>query len=199
MKLYEDRPLFVRDGRRKYRITAPFDTVLFAYDVLRRRDISQRDKIILCSDLLVAHPPHALHKRERLLHAAFLLLEGDDREKRSDGPPVMDFAQDAPFIRAAFLQQYGIDLDAERGRMSWLRFVGLLGCLTDATMLIQIVHIRMRPMPAATRSNAEERRALAEAKTRFAIRENEDTSMRRLARQMNAIADNLKAKAGDGR
>ncbi len=186
----------LRLGRRTYVMRAPFDTVLFVFDVLRRRDMTEGDRIRLGVRLLFRHPPWGLRRKTALLQAAFTHLAGGDGPAE-DGPPVMDFRQDWPYIQAAFLQQYGIDIDRQRGRMSWARFVALLGGLTDATQFIRIVQLRARPMPAPTRHNADDRRALAEAKARYAIREDEGAAMHRLARQMNALADGLKAKAGD--
>lgn len=195
MKLYEDAPRFVRMGKRKYEITASFDTVLFIFDALERTDILYRDRVILCARMMFKRPPLRLADKGKALEEALKLLAGDGAKE--DTPPVMDFEQDAAMIRAAFLQQYGIDLDAQRGRMSWFRFVDLLGGLTDRTRFIQIVQIRSKPMPAPTQHNGEERRALAEAKAQFAIKETPERAKRRLARQMQALADGM--KAGDCR
>ncbi len=188
----------IRLGRRSYAMRAPFDTVLFVFDALRRKDLTERDRIILGVRLLFRHPPWGLRRKTALLQAAFTHLAGDAKPE-DDGPPVMDFRQDMPLIQAAFLQQYSINLEAQRGRMSWARFVTLLAGLTDATLFIRVVQLRARPMPAPTKHNAEERRALAEAKARNAIREDDDAAMRRLTRQMQGLADGLKAKAGDPR
>lgn len=195
MRLYEDAPRSVRVGRREYVIKASFDTVLFIFDVLDRTDMLERDRVILAARLMFKRPPITINGKAKALEAALKLLAGD--EPHEDRPPVMDFAQDAALIRAAFLQQYGIDLDAQRGCMSWFRFSDLLGGLTDETRFIQIVQIRSKPMPAATEHNAQERKALAEAKAQFAIKEDPVRAQRRLARQMHALADSM--KAGDGR
>lgn len=195
MRLYEDAPCFVRVGKRKYEITASFDTVLFIFDVLERTDMLGRDRVILAAKMMFRFPPFRLADKEKALEEALKLLGGN--RAKEDTPSVMDFEQDASMIRAAFLQQYGIDLDVQRGRMSWFRFMDLLGGLTDKTRFIQIVQIRSKPMPAPTQHNGAERRALAEAKAQFAIKETPERAKRRLARQMQALADSM--KAGDGR
>lgn len=195
MKLYENSPRSVRVGKRKYAITASFDTVLFIFDVLDSTEMLEEDRVKLAARMMFKHPPLTIKGKSLALEEALKILAGT--EKVEDRPPVMDFEQDAALISAAFMQQYGIDLDAQRGRMSWFRFSDLLGGLTDKTRFIQIVQIRSKPMPAATQHNAEERRALAEAKAQFAIKEDPAKARRRLARQMNALADSM--KAGDGR
>jgi hypothetical protein len=151
----------------------------------------EQDRIKLAARMMFKRPPLTLKGKALALEEALKLLAGD--EKHEDRPPVMDFEQDAAMIRAAFMQQYGIDLDEQRGRMSWFRFSDLLGGLTDKTRFIQIVQIRAKPMPAATQHNAEERRALAEAKAQFAIKEDPAKARRRLARQMHALADGMRA------
>lgn len=194
MKLYENPPRFVRVGNKKYTITASFDTVLFIFDVLDSAEMLEQDRVKLAARMMFKRPPLTLKGKALALEEALKLLAGD--EKHEDRPPVMDFEQDAAMICAAFMQQYGIDLNAQRGRMSWFQFSDLLGGLTDKTRFIQIVQIRAKPMPAATQHNAEERRALAEAKAQFAIKEDPAKARRRLARQMHALADSM--KAGDG-
>lgn len=191
MKLYENPPRFVRVGNKKYTITASFDTVLFIFDVLDSTEMLEQDRVKLAARMMFKRPPLTLKGKALALEEALKLLAGD--EKHEDRPPVMDFEQDAAMIRAAFMQQYGIDLDEQRGRMSWFRFSDLLGGLTDKTRFIQIVQIRAKPMPAATQHNAEERRALAEAKAQFAIKEEPVKARRRLARQMHALADGMRA------
>lgn len=194
MRLYENAPRCVSVGKKKYEIKASFDTVLFVFDVLNSTEMLERDRVKLAAKMLFKRPPTRIEEQVAALEAALNLLSDD--EKREDRPPVMDFAQDAALIRAAFKQQYGIDLDKERGKMSWFRFSDLLSGLTDKTRLIQIVQIRAKPMPAPTQHNAEERRALAEAKSQFAIKESPDKARRRLARQMHSLADSM--RAGDG-
>lgn len=54
--------------------------------------------------------------------------------------PVYSFEHDAPYIYAAFLQQYGIDLTVED--MHWWKFKALLKSLSDDTKFIQIVGYR---------------------------------------------------------
>lgn len=194
MNLYENPPRFVRVGNKKYVITASFDTVLFIFDVLDSTEMLEKDRVKLAARMMFKHPPLTIKGKAMALEEALKLLAGD--EKHEDRPPIMDFEQDAAMIRAAFMQQYGIDLNAQRGRMSWFQFSDLLSGLTDKTRFIQIVQIRAKPMPAATQHNAEERRALAEAKAQFAIKEDPVKARRRLARQMHALADGM--RAGDG-
>jgi hypothetical protein len=88
--------------------------------------------------------------------------------KKQSGEKMTDFVQDADLIRAAFLQAYGINL--YRDRLHWLEFTGLLACLPTGSRYADILSIRARPMPKPTKYNGEERKWLAEAKAKFAVR-----------------------------
>lgn len=54
--------------------------------------------------------------------------------------PVYSFEHDAPYIYAAFLQQYGIDLTVED--MHWWKFKALFRSLSEDTKFMQIVGYR---------------------------------------------------------
>lgn len=194
MKLYDNPPRYVLFDGKKYRLRAPFDAVLFCYDALKREDISGKDKIKLCSSLLFPHLVMSIKKREKLLDEAFKLLSGD--EQPSNEPPYMDFEQDAPYIRAAFRQQYGIDLDRERGRMSWFTFCDLLGSLTDETLFCKIVQIRACKVPPVNKYNREDVQELLRQKAIFAIKTNKNKKT--FEQQVDDLFDKLYAMAKEG-
>ena len=81
----------------------------------------------------------------------------------------MDFIQDGPLIYAAFRQAYGIDLQEERGKMHWWQFTALLQGLPSDTRLVEVMQIRLKPMPAPTPHNAQERAQLARLKQEYAL------------------------------
>jgi hypothetical protein len=70
--------------------------------------------------------------------------DGEDDEPE---PKYYDFNEDAPFIYASFLQDYGIDLVDQVGRLSWKRFSALLEGLRDDTKFKQVIAIRKMPIP----------------------------------------------------
>lgn len=195
MQLFDQYPDSVKVGRALYHFRAPFDTVLFVLDVLRRDDLSADDRTALAVRLLFGWRPWAKAKKHKVL-AAFLDLLGGGKKTREQ--PSMSFKQDAALIRAAFLHQYGIDLDAERGRMSWFRFVDLLGGLTNETAFGKVVELRLREVPAPTKYNSAERQALIQAKARVAIRDEKHGEQQFMA-AWSRLADTLiaQAKAGD--
>jgi hypothetical protein len=73
----------------------------------------------------------------------FYLCGRDPDEVKTDGqsgPPVFSYTQDAPYLFAAFEQQYGIDLTAVD--MHWWRFRALFDGLSDKTELMKIISYR---------------------------------------------------------
>lgn len=136
-----------------------------------------------------------MKKRQRMLDLFLSMLMSDNKP---DSEQVVDFDQDAPMIRSAFMQQYGIDLDACRGELSWFAFIELLSAVTPDTLLGRVIEIRTTKVPPANKSNKEYRKALIEQKAKYAIRKKA-----RGADQMDAmwsqIAEMLmkQAKAGD--
>jgi hypothetical protein len=70
-------------------------------------------------------------------------------------------------IRAAFRQAYGIDL--YRDRLHWIEFSELLNAIPEGSRYAEVVGIRVRPMPAPTKWNAQEREWLMKAKADVAI------------------------------
>lgn len=196
MKIYETEPETITVDGRIYRYKAPFDTVLFVLDVLRNGQMLTKDRQALCFGLLFGRRLMSAEKKEKLLRA--VMDELNSESGTPDGkPPCMSFAQDADLIRAAFLQQYHMDLDLQRGRMSWRRFLLLLSGLTEATEFVQVVHLRTRPVPQANKHNYQERMDLIAAKQRVALKPETTGGQERFAMQLGAMFDALKAKAGE--
>ena len=103
----------------------------------------------------------------------------------------MDFIQDGPLIYAAFMQTYGIDLQKERGRLHWWQFSALLQGLPANTRLVEVMQIRLRPMPAPTKYNAEERAQLARLKQDFALELTAEEREERLQDGLRKVATYL--------
>lgn len=61
-------------------------------------------------------------------------------QRRSSKEPVYSFAQDAPYIYAAFKEQYGIDLTEVE--MHWWKFMALFESLNEDTKMSRIMYYR---------------------------------------------------------
>lgn len=107
----------------------------------------------------------------------------------------MDFIQDGQLIYAAFMQAYGIDLNAQRGKLHWWKFSALLRGLPSNTRFMEVVQIRTKPLPKPTKHNAQERAQLIRLKQEYALqltaeeREQQlQDGLRNMARMMLSMA-----------
>lgn len=163
MKLHERLPDAVTVDGKRYRVDLDFRNVLRMIDALDREDMLPGAREYVALKCVMKRPPRNTGAAIAALRE--MLFPGG---KKQSGEKMTDFVQDADLIRAAFLQAYGINL--YRDRLHWLEFTGLLACLPTGSRYADILSIRARPMPKPTKYNGEERKWLAEAKAKFAVR-----------------------------
>ena len=101
-------------------------------------------------------------------------------------------------IRAAFRQAYGIDL--YRDRVHWMEFQALLAALPEGSRYSEVLGIRAREMPPATKYNQAEREWLAKAKAACALEMSDDERERAYAEGVKSVFAGLLAWAeGSGK
>ena len=179
MKLQDRLPDGVTVDGRFYRLDFDFRNVLKMIEELGREDIMPEARAWRAVRCLTKHPKN----EEKVLEAVQKLLFDTPPKK---GEKVTDFEQDAGLIRAAFRQAYGIDL--YRDRLHWIEFTELLNAIPEGSRYSEVVGIRVRPMPAATKWNAEERQWLARAKADVALHMSEDERARQYEKDVANIA-----------
>jgi hypothetical protein len=162
MKLQERLPDGVVVNGRFYRMNFDFRNVLRMMEIMGRNDLMPNARDYLALKCLTKHPRNV---REVLTAVRLMLFE---KRPSQNQQKVTSFEQDAGLIRAAFRQEYGIDLF--RDKLHWLEFVELLQGLPEGSRYSEVIGIRARPMPAATKWNGDERRWLAEAKAKVALK-----------------------------
>ena len=191
MKLYERLPDRVTVGRRRFKLRLDFRNVLKMIDTLAREDLLPEAREYLALRC-VTRPRGDIHA---LMTAVLALLF---RPGEKSGEKIMDYAQDADLIRAAFLQSYGINL--YRDKLHWFEFSALLASMPEGSRYSEILSIRARPMPAPTKWNAEERAWLAQAKAQYAVKLTEKETENQYQaglRQMAAGLLKLAKQGGD--
>ena len=180
MKLQEKLPDGVTVDGKFYKMDFDFRNVLKMCEVLDRDDILPEAKAYKALSFVQKRPKNAV----KVLRAVMDLLFKAPRKK--DGQKVTDFVQDAGLIRAAFRQAYGIDL--YRDKLHWIEFTELLNAIPEGNRYAEIVGIRARPMPAATKYNQHEREWLAKAKAEYRLDMSEKERMRRYEQDVANIA-----------
>ena len=116
-------------------------------------------------------------------------------QEKATGVKTMDFIADGPYIYAAFMQAYGMDLNEQRGNLHWWKFTALLRGLPSDTRLMEIVQIRTKPMPKATPYNAEERAQLARLKQQYRVHMTADEREQQLQDGLRGLAQMLLSMA----
>lgn len=189
MTLYGRCPQRVEALGRSWRLRVDFRRVLHAMDILADDSLYPGVRIEASLRFMVrGRLPRGEGRRAVLLAAVrSALFDGAKGEKKR----VLDYAQDAGLIRAAFRQAYQIDL--ARARMSWFVFLDLLSALPEDTLLSRVMGWRAADIPRITRHNREQVEQLLRLKNAYALR---DTNGRGREDGMNRLFDMMVAMAG---
>lgn len=185
---------------RKYRLNLAFDNVLRMLELQSDWLFNLAQRIVLSVELLAGRKAARLPIKEQM--ALFKQINDEfistGKPTKKGEPRVLDFTQDAPLIYASFMQAYGVDLYKERGRMDWRYFIALFQGLPDNTRIREVIVIRKREVPAPTKHNAEEIKALLKAKAFYALDISEEEAEKTFQAGVDKFAESLlrRAKAG---
>lgn len=192
MKLYERLADSIKVGRRRYKLDLDFRNVLRMMDILARDDLIPAARDYLALKCVVKHPPR--HPETLMEELRKLLFPA--HKNAGDGKRLTSFEQDADLIRAAFRQAYNVDL--YRDKVHWTEFQMLLSALPEGSRYSEVLGIRARPMPAATKYNQAEREWLAKAKAACALEMSENERERAYAEGVRSLFTGLLAWAEKG-
>ena len=188
MIIWERLPRICVYKGKRYRLRPAFDRVLEAVAVFGDESLFPDDRLRYALRLLVRG---RCPLDPGLFEAAIAALSWSDVRKDEAGERVLDFKQDSAYIYAAFRQAFGIDLFKERGKMHYAEFLALLQALPADTRLSQIVQIRSKPIPKATKHNSEEIQNLLKAKARYRIVKSQEEQERSYQRSLQNFAATL--------
>ena len=188
MKLQDRLPDGVTVDGRFYKLDFSFRNVLRMIDILDDDTLMPEARAYNALHCLCKRPKNAL----KVIEAVKGLLFKAPRKK--GGQRVTDWVQDAPLIRAAFRQAYGIDLYRED--LHWIEFTELLNAIPEGNRYSEIVGIRARPMPEPTKWNKKEREWLLQAKADYALDLTDKEQAEQYKRDVANVASVLMAMAG---
>lgn len=186
MKLHEKLPDSVIVNGHKVRLDLDFRNVLKFIEILSEDNLMPEAREYLALKCICKHP-----RKGMMIPVRKLLFS---EAGTGNAEKITDFAQDADLIRAAFMQEYGINLF--RDKLHWLEFSCLLSCIPSGNKYSEILHIRSKPIPAPTKWNGEERAWLIKAKHDFAIKLTEKEQERKYEKDVKAIGQILSALVG---
>lgn len=135
-----------------YPIDLSYDNVLRFYQLLDDADFDEGEKIIAAFHIFfdeeVPDDPDFLMNVVKMLgnYVSSNPYGSDTEAQQGDITPVryFSFQQDAEAIYASFMDQYGIDLIEQQGKLHWDKFKALLDGLGPDTQFRRIVSIRQR-------------------------------------------------------
>lgn len=140
-----------------YVINLSFDTVISFYQLLDDDHFSAEEKIMVAFQIFFDFEPRdadfAVAAFEQINDYLRQSPYGDNDDDVSNNDmqgnvtkPVKyySFTQDAEAIYSSFMEQYGINLLHEKGKMHWDEFKALFAGLNDKTYMSRIIQIRMR-------------------------------------------------------
>lgn len=160
---------------RSYRINPAFDVILDIQNLYKEDELTGLDKLDMALNMLGISRLRlkllSLDDKSELLEEIYkqCINVKQRPEVGKQGPPVLDFDEDAEYIYASFMSDYGIDLLEQRGRLSWRKFVYLFQGLTDKAKIKEVMKIRGMELPKVNRHNQKEIQNLIEAKSYYAL------------------------------
>lgn len=188
MKLYEKLPDGIIVNGKYYKMDFDFRNVLRMMEILQDDD--------LMPEAREYNALKCVMKRPKNVHIVLLAVKGllFTHKQSRDQKKITDFRQDAGLIRAAFRQAYGIDLYREK--IHWFEFIELLNAIPEGNRYAEVIGIRIRPMPKATKYNGEERAWLMKAKAEVGLEITEEERLSNYDRDVTNIAAVLMGMAG---
>lgn len=180
MKLQDRLPEGVTVDGKFYKMDFDFRNVFRMIDVLDDETLVPEARAYNALHCLCKRPRNVLKVCDEVKKLLF------KAPRKTSGQKVTDFVQDAGLIRAAFRQAYGIDL--YRDKLHWIEFTELLNAIPEGNRYSEVVGIRARPMPAATKWNQHEREWLAKAKADYRLEMSEKEMKKNYERDVGNIA-----------
>lgn len=161
----------VRIGRRKYCINAAFDVVL---DVQRlyREELPDMIKLDQALKMFGVLKPEKiiLQTRTELLNDIYKnCVNTKQRLSVKQQLPVFDFEEDAEYIYASFMLDYGIDLIDVQGQLHWKKFIALFQGLSESTKIREVMKIRSMEVPRYDGHNQKQIQEIQELKSYYAL------------------------------
>lgn len=180
-----DKPIEqIQINGRKYDVDMSFDNILRLIDMLDDNELSDAIQIITGIQMLFGTQlDMPLAEQAEAFNEAYLSLIGAEQKEveydilgnpmptQADGDNEVwyDFKQDAKYIYASFMQDYGIDLIEQQGKLHWYKFQALLAGLSEDTKFKKVLEIRQMELPTG-KGSGKQRKAIEELKKAYELK-----------------------------
>lgn len=167
-----------------YPIDMSFDNILRLIDMLNDDELSDDIQVVTGVRMLIGDVDFDLEIQAKVLNNLFekLIAKGAEKEQAYDiaGNPMpsinakskdelYSLVEDAEYIYASFMQDYGMDLFEHQGKLHWDKFRALLSGLRDDTKFKKVLEIRQMELPTG-KGTEKQRKAIIEAKKEYALK-----------------------------
>lgn len=187
--LIDDLPHQVLVDGEAYEISWGFRTSILFELLMQDPEYTDEEKIL--QTMLLYYQDRMPDDLEKGLNAALDFYrcgsnESNDTKTKSmrSQKPIYSFDQDAPYIYAGFLEQYGVDLNAiDSEDLHWWKFSAMFQSLGENLKISKIMYYRDVDIRGKSKS---EKRFLSDMKKRYALKQQATTLQQITLAQRNA-------------
>jgi hypothetical protein len=158
---------------RYYTVNPSYDIVLDLQKVYRDSRLNDIDKINTALRMLIVRPKRihmSTNQKMNLLQAIYdQCIKIPERHSPKNQQKVFDFEFDGEYIYSSFMEEYGIDLIEQRGKLHWKKFLALFQGLSEKTKIREVMKIRSMEIPSPNRHNRKEIQSIMELKSYYAL------------------------------
>lgn len=167
-----------------YQLDMSFDNILRLIDMLNDDELTDWTQVETGLQMLIGTSLEDVDPSQKVQIFQSLFLQAVQSEKEEEqsvdiaGNPMpavkheskelYSLIEDAEYIYASFMQDYGIDLIELQGQLHWRKFSALLSGLRDDTKFKKVLEIRQMEIPP--KATPKEKKAILDAKRAFALK-----------------------------
>lgn len=195
LHLYDELPMQVEHNGQTYDILPYFNRILYCSDIISDDQYSANEKVNICFETLVKKPKSAnFFDKQSVVNKIFKTLFEEPKNK-GNKKKSFDFMQDSKYIYAGFMQCYGIDLFECKNKLHWWKFNALFLGLSKDTKIMEIIEIRMRPIPKRTKYNSEYIANLMKLKAEYQLQLSQEEREKEIQDFLGGLFSKLKNMA----
>lgn len=184
-KLNDELVEAVEINGKLFKVDMSFDNILNLIEMLNDKELSDETQIVLGIEMLFDDPlDMPIGEQVKVFFESYQALIGKDaesdleydllgnpmpRQAEEESEPLYDLQQDAEYIYASFMQDYGMDLFEQQGVLHWYKFKALLTGLSDNTKFKKVLEIRQMPLPSG-KGSSKQRAEVEKLKRAYALK-----------------------------
>ena len=165
---------YVEYKGRSYKINVAYDSILNIQRMYKEeQELDGAEKLDIAVGILIdSGKPERLTYAEKCELLELIYREHvnvKERPKVGKQKKVLDFEEDGEYIYASFMQDYGIDLIEQQGKLAWKKFIALFQGLSEKTKIKEVMKIRGMDIPSPNKHNQKEIKQITELKMYYAL------------------------------